>query len=235
MKRKFKLLLPILLVAVLLGTGAVLASEKINQLFIPKEKADEYIKEQLRIHNKSGDNDSINLAVEESFYESLYFNATKEQKEKLDLIIADKSIDLPGEWKRDALIAVNKLSADTPRITLDDAEQLIKKVAKSEQLEADLTRAFNEISGAPDWEGGSGIHRAIYFINDERTEAIYIMLNGAFHIVHSESGDDIVNIIGSQEPPVKPEPTKESDLGIHSNSDNLIKPESTSVPTLIDK
>jgi hypothetical protein len=65
-----------------------------------------------------------------SFYESAYAKATSEQKDELDKIIADKGIDLPGEWIRSVLIAVGDLPKDQPRLTAEQAGQIYDSVGK---------------------------------------------------------------------------------------------------------
>jgi len=118
-----------------------------------------------------------------SFYESAYAKATSEQKEELDKIITDQSIGLPGEWRRPVLIAIGDLPKDQPRLSAEQAGKLYD----SKDVSA-LESEFNKIAGAPDFVGGSGIERSIYFLNDERSEAIILMLNDVFHIVYNEDG-----------------------------------------------
>ena len=137
-----------------------------------------------------------------SFYESAYAKATSEQKEELDKIIADKSIGLPGEWRRAVLIAIGDLPRDTPRLSAEQAAKLFD----SNEI-GDLESEFNKIAGAPDFVGGSGIERSVYFLNDDRSEAIILMLNDVFHIVYNEDGTQTRLPMGTQELPSNPSPT----------------------------
>ncbi len=128
-----------------------------------------------------------------SFYELAYTKATSEQKEELDKIIADTSIGLPGEWRRAVLIAVGDLPKDTPRLSAEQAAELFDNKEIS-----DLESEFNKIAGAPDFVGGSGIERSIYFLNDDRSEVIILMLADVFHIVYNNDGSEIRLPVGTQ-------------------------------------
>lgn len=139
--------------------------------------------------------------TDSSFYESAYAKATGEQKEELDKIIADESIGLPGEWRRPVLIAIGELPEDTPRLTAAQAGKLYDSKGVS-----DLESEFNKIAGAPDFVGGSGIERSIYFLNDDRTDAIILMLGDVFHIVYNADGTQTRLAVGGQELPEDPSP-----------------------------
>ena len=134
-----------------------------------------------------------------SFYESAYAKATSEQKEKLDKIIADKSIGLPGEWRRPVLIAIGDLPKDQPRLSAEQAGKLYD----SKNVSA-LESEFNKIAGAPDFVGGSGIERSIYYLNDNRTEAIFLMEGDAFHVVFNDDGTQTTLPLGNQKLPSDP-------------------------------
>ena len=120
-----------------------------------------------------------------SFYELAYAKATSEQKEELDKIIADKSIGLPGEWRRPVLIAIGDLPKDQPRLTAEQAGKIYDSIGKDVGA---LESEFNKIAGAPDFVGGSGIERSIYYLNDDRSEAIFLMLGDVSHIVFNDDG-----------------------------------------------
>jgi hypothetical protein len=139
-----------------------------------------------------------------SFYESAYAKATSEQKIELDKIIADKSIGLPGEWRRPVLIAIGDLPKDQPRLTAEQAGEMYDRIGKDERA---LESEFNKIAGAPDFIGGSGIGRSIYYLNDNRTEAIYVMLGDASHYVYNDDGTQTRLPVGTQELPSNPGPS----------------------------
>jgi hypothetical protein len=147
-----------------------------------------------------------------SFYESAYAKATSEQKEELDKIIADESLGLPGEWRRPVLIAIGDLPRNQPRLSAEQAAELfVSKEGGNGFLEdaeiSELEGEFNKIAGAPDFVGGSGIERSIYFLNDDRSEAIFLMLGDAFHIVYNEDGTQTRLPLGNQKIPVDPGPS----------------------------
>ncbi len=139
-----------------------------------------------------------------SFYEAAYAKATSEQKEELDKIIADKSISLPGEWRRPVLIAIGDLPKDQPRLTAEQAGEIYDRIGKDESA---LEREFNKIAGAPDFVGGSGIGRSIYYLNENRTDAIYVRLGDASHVVFNDDGTQTRLPIGTQELPSNPSPS----------------------------
>lgn len=136
-----------------------------------------------------------------SFYELAYAKATNEQKEELAKIIADKSIGLPGEWRRAVLIVIEDLPKDQPRLTAEQAGKLYD----SKDVSA-LESEFNKIAGAPDFIGGSGIGRSIYYLNDNRTDAIYLMEGDAFHVVFNDDGTQTRLPLGTQTLPFGPSP-----------------------------
>jgi len=140
-----------------------------------------------------------------SFYELAYAKATSVQKEEIDKIIDDKSIGLPGEWRRAVLIAIGDLPKDTPRLSAEQAAKLFD----SKEI-SDLESEFNKIAGAPDFVGGSGIQRSIYFLKDDRSEAIILMLDDVFHIVYNDDGTEIRLPVGTQKLPSDPCPSNSS-------------------------
>jgi hypothetical protein len=140
-----------------------------------------------------------------SFYESAYAKATSEQKEELDKIIADNSIGLVGEWRRPVLIAIGDLPKDQPRLTAEQAGKIYDSIGKDEPA---LEREFNKIAGAPDFVGGSGIDLSIYYLNDDRSEAIHV-LGGvvASHYVFNDDGTQTTLPLGNQKLPSNPSPS----------------------------
>jgi len=143
-----------------------------------------------------------------SFYESAYAKATSEQKVELDKIIADKRHGW-GEWIRPVLIAIGELPKDQPRLSAEQAAELYdsKEISalEGEGKNRALISEFNKIAGAPDFFGGSGIERAIYFLNDDRSEAIFLFFPGdVSHGVFSDDGTQTRLPLGNQKLPVGP-------------------------------
>ncbi len=157
-----------------------------------------------------------------SFYESAYAKATSEQKVELDKIIADNSISLPGEWRRPVLIAIGDLPKDQPRLTAEQAGKIYDTKDRSA-----LESEFNKIAGAPDFVGGSGIGRSIYYLNDNRTEAIYVMEGlVASHVVFNDDGTQTTLPLGNQTFPVNP------GRSISASSNPAVSPSLTPAPSL---
>jgi hypothetical protein len=143
-----------------------------------------------------------------SFYKSAYAKATSEQKVELDRIIADKSHGW-GEWIRPVLIAIGELPKDQPRLSAEQAAELYdsKEISalEGEGKNRALVSEFNKIAGAPDFFGGSGIERAIYFLNDDRSEAIFLLFpGGVSHVVFNDDGTQTTLPLGNQKLPVGP-------------------------------
>jgi len=154
-----------------------------------------------------------------SFYELAYARATDEQKEELDKIIADTSIGLPGEWIRPVLIAIGHQPKDQPRLTAEQAGEIYDRIGRDERA---LESEFNKIAGAPDFVGGSGIGRSIYYLNENRTDAIFVMLGDASHYVYNDDGTRTTLPLGNQKLPVDPGP---------SHSPNQTSPAPTATAT----
>jgi len=139
-----------------------------------------------------------------SFYESAYARATSEQKVELDKIVADNSIGLVGEWRRPVLIAIGDLPRDQPRLSAEQAGKIYDSIGKDERT---LESEFNKIAGAPDFVGGSGIDLSIYYLNDDRSEAIYVLGDVvASHYVYNDDGTQTRLTLGNQKLPVDPGP-----------------------------
>ena len=146
-----------------------------------------------------------------SFYESAYAKANSEQRVELDRIIDDKSLGW-GEWIRPVLVAIGELPKDQPRLSAEQAAGLYdsKEISalEGEGKNRALVSEFNKIAGAPDFFGGSGIERAIYFLNDERSEAIYLFFPGdVSHIVVNDDGTQTRLPLGNQKLPSNPGPS----------------------------
>ena len=186
----FTLLLAVLIVGSLLGVALAMAS------------CDTQGNEQEATEQQGNESSYVVVNGYTDLYERSYARATTdEQREQLQAIFADPGIGLVGEWVRPVLIVLGDLPADTPRLTIQDVENLYGKVDF-----ADMAKEFNKIAGAPDWIGGSGIYREIYYLNDERTEAIYLIFGDVFYFKNNEDGTQTRLPIGDQKLP-EPYPT----------------------------
>lgn len=161
-----------------------------------------------------------------SFYESAYARATSEQKVELDKIIADNSIGLVGEWRRPVLITIGDLPKDQPRLTAEQAGEIYDSIGK----DGNFVSEFNKIAGAPDFVGGSGIDLSIYYLNDDRSEAIHV-LGGvvAAHYVFNDDGTETRLPLGNQKLPVNPGPST-SPQGTPQTLPNMPSPTEMPLP-----
>jgi hypothetical protein len=152
---------------------------------------------------KDVDNERGTNQTKPSFYEQAYAKATSEQKAELDKIIADKSIGLPGEWRRPVLITTGDLPKDQPRLTAKQAGEIYDRIGGDEGT---LLNEFDKIAGEPDFIGGCGIVRYIYYLNDDRSEAIVYDFN-AHHVIFNANGTQTTLPIGNQQLHVEPRPS----------------------------
>jgi hypothetical protein len=150
------------------------------------------------------DSDKVTNQTKPSFYEQAYAKATSEQKAELDKIIADNSIGLPGEWIRPVLIAIGDMPKDQHRLTAKQAEEIYDRIGGDEDT---LANEFDKIAGAPDFIGGCGIVRSIYYLNDDRSESIHVMMNNAIHYAHNDNGTWTTLPLGNQQLHVNPSPS----------------------------
>ncbi|MCL2359906.1 MAG: hypothetical protein FWC74_09175, partial [Candidatus Bathyarchaeota archaeon] len=187
----------IAVVIVLVGTlfGGILVVSATNQTN-PIDKIGKTLSGWISTQDTNKDTEKDINDPNAAFYELAYTKATSEQKESLDKIFADTSINLPGEWRRPVLIAIGDLPKDMPRLSIEQATNLFD----TKEISA-LESEFNKIAGAPDFVGGSGIERSIYFLNDDKSEAIILMLNDIFYIVNNADGTQTRLPISTQKLP----------------------------------
>jgi|GEM_PF-3262505 len=84
-----------------------------------------------------------------------------------------------GVWMRDALTIVGALPKEGPRLSVADAARIVG----AHKRPADVRSAFDAIAGAPDWEGGDRIRRAVYFTGSDRAAAVCIVNDTIVHVV----------------------------------------------------
>jgi hypothetical protein len=197
-----------ILAIVVVGTllGGILVVFAVNNANPVGEACGEAINEW--VPSQEADKDLANGTVFDeqnvSFYELAYAKATSAQKVAIDEIIADTSIGLSGEWRRPVLLIIGDLPKDTPRLSVKQAAELFD----TKNVD-DLESEFNKIAGAPDFVGGSGIGRSIYFLNDDRSEAIILMLGDVFHVVNNDDDGTQTRLpLGTQKLDTSPEPSQ---------------------------
>ena len=99
-----------------------------------------------------------------------YEKATDAQKQKLDEIQA-RDTDSLGCFMvcvKDVMLAMGDLPEDTPYLTLEQVQAICDEVAQMgfrpvdfDDTEREVMTRFNAITGAPDYQGGSGITNTV--------------------------------------------------------------------------
>ncbi|RAV05135.1 hypothetical protein [Paenibacillus sp. YN15] len=128
---------------------------------------------------------------------------TQEQKDALLKLQKDTSLG-KGEWVRESLKIIGELPPQARRLKLDEAIDILKENEGSDGI----AERFNKITGAPDWEGSSGIRLQIYFLDEDRKQAIYIIDHErVVYVTKNERGEPISKPLLSVEERVTPKPT----------------------------
>ena len=120
------------------------------------------------------------------------YNASTESLRKKLRRIAEKQQELGGfgQCTREILQVTGELPSDQPRITLEDARQIYEESRVSQNQLKNWRAEFDAIAGAPDYEGGSGISQAAYYLNDEGTEAIVIVNGSLLNYVYYDANGE---------------------------------------------
>jgi hypothetical protein len=133
-------------------------------------------------------------------FEKSYARATNEQKKQLDALKDDKSIKLPGQWTKRILIIMNELPADTPMLTMDDISLIcqsdgLKSLYKvdSIQFQRIVLNEFNQIAGAPDYQGGSGMYRFYYFLDADHKRFVQV-IEGLLFLTSTDNEGNMTSI-----------------------------------------
>ena len=122
---------------------------------------------------------------EMSLYEYCCAHASDEQRRQLEsfeLGYTAFSSEIYREgYTRQIETIMGALSSDTPRLTVEQARSIYFEVRAegylpgSRELAIELERRYNEIAGAPDYDGGCGDYITVYSCNPEFTEGIIIV------------------------------------------------------------
>ncbi len=201
-KKKKIILASTILTGLLITTSVVWA----NSTILPEwmMKADAQIEQQIR---EKVEKDTVLSKSEFNKDEPNEFIMKAKSQDQKDALIAlqkDTSLGI-GEWKRESMKIINELPPQSRRLKMDEVVNIIK----GNKNVSSISEGLNKIAGAPDWEGGSGIHRQIYFLDDERKEAIYI-INGEniIFVSKDEQGKQASKSLFSVDETVTPKPTK---------------------------
>ena len=114
-------------------------------------------------------------------FQEAYQRANDKQRRQLTNI--DDMLQLPGDYTRQIMIIMGDLPRNTPRLSLSEAKKICESIQteydtgslQGEAVEQTICQRFNEVAGAPDFEGGSGIGRTIYYLNDTGSERLIVM------------------------------------------------------------
>lgn len=130
----------------------------------------------------SANDQMIALAHMQDYGHFYSLAADSAERDALNRLEADDSLGT-GAWTREALMIVGELPEYQDRLTLREAERIVKQAAGTDSV----VERFNAIAGAPDWQGGSGVDRKIYFLDNEKQEAI-IVWNGmsVSHVIYDD-------------------------------------------------
>lgn len=120
-----------------------------------------------------------------SLYEYCCAHASDEQRRQLESFemgYKGATSELLREgYIRQIETIMGALPSDTPRLTVEQARSIYFEVRAegyglgSRELEMELIRRYNEIAGAPDYDGGCGEYITVYSCNPEFTEGIIIV------------------------------------------------------------
>ena len=144
-----------------------------------------------------------------SFYERVYAQASPTERRKLELLYPEiRDPQRVSEYCREIRITAGLAPDDMPRITLEQAKELCREV--QEEIENDyqaqlseLIARLNEITGGPDWVGGSGFPTSIYYLDEGKTAGISIIHLG-LGLVMYYGGDGTKTVLMSPSPTVQP-------------------------------
>lgn len=162
-----------------------------TKIKVNKDEAEQWVAEQDQKKRELYAGSIVEVSPDKNLLESAYEKADASQREQLDNIVKVEEFGAVGIYNKQVLIIMNQLPKDVANITLEEVKNICAKTDRNsfesaDELEKYLANEFDKIAGAPDFAGGSGISRSIYFINDEHTAYVRIM-NG--HVTYfSEFG-----------------------------------------------
>lgn len=177
MKRKGVVLYVLLSVLLLAAIGTVAYTSGTLQKLFGSPKETQFVPESSEPSDQA---EELELPKKYSdLFDRCYAKATPAQKDQLEELLQSEILYYsPKDHIKQVLIIMGELPADTPRITLEQAlaifdemrEQAREDPSIAAEFEWELIRRFNEIAGAPDFSGGSGMVRTTYCLTDDQTE-----------------------------------------------------------------
>lgn len=196
-----KIMLSVIASVFILSSSIVALANGVDSGLPWAQKADEQVEKMIK-EKKEKNGEVTQLQIEVDGYDAYIKRATTpEQKNALLALQKDNSIGI-GERTREALEIIGELPNGARRIKIEDAERIEKEFKD----EGSKVNAFNDIAGAPDFEGGSGIHRTIYFMDAKNKEGIYIISNKIIHVIVDEKGKQISKPLNGENNLSEPRP-----------------------------
>lgn len=176
----------------LVGLGVAAASG----LFAEGDAADRWALEQDALKDAQSANEK-SLIAEGDLYTKSYSVASDAQKALLDNIEKDDSFGAVGTYTKQIKIIMNDLPETVPYLTKEQAISLCSTLnlddfISTDEFENAVSQLFNQVAGAPDFEGGSGIHRVIYFTDDTHAQYIIIRLGRVDYIDKQENTTETI-------------------------------------------
>lgn len=120
-------------------------------------------------------------------------------------IVKDRQGLSENHYIKQILILENKIPADAPYLTKEKAIEICNGLTdfpkNTDACEQMIINAFNEVAFAPDFQGGSGITRTVYYTDETHSKAIivtccrvlyrdYDMSDNASEFIFSPFGED---------------------------------------------
>lgn len=102
--------------------------------------------------------------------------------------LTQKENRLFGEFQRERAVLLGELSPDAPRLTLDEAVEIID----SSSSFAEICSKLHEAQPLVDYIGGSGITRLEYWFDDKGEQKIYLIMEEESIFYFRFNGADIV-------------------------------------------
>ena len=139
---------------------------------------------------------------ETSLYEYCCAHASDEQRRQLEsfeLGYTAFSSEIYREgYTRQIETIMGALSSDTPRLTVEQARAICAEVNDMGiedwwEWRSELDRRLCAVTGAPDYEGGSGIGFTVYYLNGEHTR--YLQVTIGFAAVFDAATHTVVEYI----------------------------------------
>lgn len=193
---KKRILLICAVCAMIITLGCLGVAAAVSGSFVEGDAADLWALEQDALKDVQLANDAP-VVAEGDLYTKCYSIASDEQKKLLDNIEKDSSLGAVGTYTKQIKIIMNDLPETMPYLTKEQAISLCSTLNLADYISTDefeyaVAQLFNQVAGAPDFEGGSGIHRAIYYTDDTHAQYIVIRLGKVEYVDNQENTTETI-------------------------------------------